>query len=139
MILCPKCGKIANWFSYFKDFLCDYCNWRGKEPPYKSENSITDEVFQGRSYIEEMSRIEFDQYISSELRRHSIDSYDLRSALGILLSALKEDSEKLAIFCNDVKNQEAADEYIKVMPKLFEAQNLARIVYEKTKQHLEGK
>ena len=124
MILCPKCGKIANWFSCFKDFICQYCNWRGKELP-KSDNNITDEVFQGRLY--------------EELRRHSIDSYDLRSALGIMLFAFDEAAEKLATFSKDTKNKEAAEEYMKVFPKLFEAQNLARIVYEKTKLHLGDK
>lgn len=27
MILCPKCGNIADYNSYFSAFICECCDW----------------------------------------------------------------------------------------------------------------
>ena len=27
MILCPKCGNIADYNSYFSAFICEFCDW----------------------------------------------------------------------------------------------------------------
>lgn len=30
-IICPSCGKMAGWNSYFASYNCGYCGWRGKD------------------------------------------------------------------------------------------------------------
>jgi DNA-directed RNA polymerase subunit RPC12/RpoP len=30
MILCPKCGKIADWSAYHQQYRCNYCPWKGE-------------------------------------------------------------------------------------------------------------
>ena len=32
MILCPACGKIADWSMYFQEYRCTKCNWHGSLP-----------------------------------------------------------------------------------------------------------
>jgi hypothetical protein len=27
-ILCPKCGKLANFLSYFRKYYCNKCHWK---------------------------------------------------------------------------------------------------------------
>lgn len=30
MILCPQCGKIADWSAYHQQYKCNYCHWKGE-------------------------------------------------------------------------------------------------------------
>lgn len=32
MILCPKCGKIADYSYYFGAYICSYCYWKDDTP-----------------------------------------------------------------------------------------------------------
>ena len=38
MILCPLCGKIAHYNSYFDKYMCSKCRWRGQEPKPDAES-----------------------------------------------------------------------------------------------------
>ena len=31
LVICPSCGKVASWNSYFSSYNCGYCGWRGKD------------------------------------------------------------------------------------------------------------
>ena len=30
MKICPKCGKVLSYHSYFGAYICDNCNWEDK-------------------------------------------------------------------------------------------------------------
>jgi tRNA(Ile2) C34 agmatinyltransferase TiaS len=32
-ILCPKCGKLANWVMHHQEYRCEKCPWRASTSP----------------------------------------------------------------------------------------------------------
>ena len=50
-IICPSCGKMAGWNSYFASYNCGYCGWRGKEgEKWEYEHPTTNPSCQGLGY-----------------------------------------------------------------------------------------
>lgn len=41
MIICPKCGSVLSYNSYFRLYICDKCNWEGKREPLKTTKITT--------------------------------------------------------------------------------------------------
>lgn len=31
MIICPKCGKVISYNSYFKGYICNYCDYEKRD------------------------------------------------------------------------------------------------------------
>lgn len=29
LMVCPSCGKVAGWNSYFASYICPVCGWKG--------------------------------------------------------------------------------------------------------------
>ena len=58
------------------------------------------------------------------------DVYELRAALGTMLSTWDEATKRMVAFMKD-SNKETAAAYSEMMPRMFEAAALARAVYQK--------
>ena len=48
MAICPKCGKIADYNSYFGAYVCNSCSWKDSTPDqlrlskYRSDTNPTE-------------------------------------------------------------------------------------------------
>lgn len=40
MKVCPKCGKVVSYNSYFEAYICKNCNWEYKESQTKSRSLL---------------------------------------------------------------------------------------------------
>ena len=77
MILCPKCGNIADWSSYSQKFKCNHCTWTGKRETELSseviEEVITNFVKRSDSVLLEGSEL--------DLEKHWFFSWDEKASI----------------------------------------------------------
>ena len=43
MKLCPRCGKIVDFSSYFQKWMCQYCHWHSEEVDKRHREGLDSE------------------------------------------------------------------------------------------------
>lgn len=46
MIICPKCGKVISYNSYFKGYICNYCSFENRD----NKKNATQKTFKVTPY-----------------------------------------------------------------------------------------